>query len=144
LRGLLVPRQEAPRMIRGIYKIPQIRHAFFIVDSLSGIEESPATSLSLEEGAEYFEHILQLKDHICPKEAQQWKLRVVSSEQFLRVLEKCTPKELGFPNQSSCNPEYLELLAINLVKTPLSTPESLYSSKKLGVLPDEDVIEVFI
>lgn len=131
-------------MIRGVYKIPQIRHAFFIVDSLEEYEESPTKSLSIAEGEEYFEHIVRSKDHICTKEAQQWKLRVVSSEQFLRVLEKCTAKEVGFPNQSSCSPESLELLAINLLKTPASNPDSFHTSKYLGAVPDEDVIEVFI
>ena len=131
-------------MIKGIYKIPAIRHAFFIVDSLSELEGEPLSPSSFAEGKEYFEHILESKDHICPKEAQQWKLRVVSSEQFLQVLEKCTPKGLVSPNQSSRNPEYLELLAINLLKTPVSNPDSLHTSKYLGVVPDEDVIEVFI
>lgn len=131
-------------MIKAIYRIPSIKHTFLIV----GPHDTPSLKhLELEQigvEEESLEHILRWKDHIGPKEALRWTQRVVSFEEFLEVVEKCTPIGRVSSIQSSRNPEDLELLAINLLKTPVSPSESLDSSKYLGFVPDEDVLEVFI
>lgn len=89
---------------------------------------------------EYFGHILQSINHIFPKEIPQWTLELISENDFQKVLEQCKPTEKVSSNQSS-NPEFLDLLAINAVKT---NDPSLDTLTYLSTVPDEDIIEVFI
>lgn len=132
-------------MIKGIYKLPAIKHAFFIMSSLEDFGGNSAESPDSKKRMEYFEHILQLRDHICPKEIPLWTLEVVSESEFLKVLEQRMPKGKVSSNLSSHNPECLELLAINLIKTPEQSSDlALKTPTVLGVIPDEDIIEVFI
>lgn len=132
-------------MIKGIYKLPAIKHAFFIVSSLEEFEVSLIESLDNKKRMEYFEHILRSKDHICPKEIPLWTLKVVSESEFLKVLEQHMPKGKVSSNLSSHNPECLELLAINLIKTPEKSSDLPPStSKVLSVMAEDDIIEVFI
>lgn len=93
---------------------------------------------------EYFEHILRSKDHTPPTVTRQWTLKVVSERDFLRVLEQRMPTAKESPSQSSYNPECLELIAINLLKTPENPSRSLNTPTVLSKIPDEDIIEVFI
>ena len=129
--------------IKAIYKLPQLKHMFFIVAPLeeSSVIEQPL--LGSKRKREYFERILRSKDHIGPREAQQWTLKIVSESDFSKVLEQHRPIGQELSNPSSHSPEYLELLAINLLKTPASSRAS-QNSKVLSVVPDEDIIEVFI
>ncbi len=129
--------------IKAIYKLPQIKHAFFIVAPL---EEQSTTEVQLsgnKRKREYFEQILRCKDHSSPTETQQWTLKIVSESDFVKVLKQHMPKGLELSNPSSHSPELLELLAINLLKTPDFT--NVYQEQKvLSVVPEEDIIEVFI
>lgn len=132
--------------IRAVYKIPEAKHMFFIVEPLDDsscdyLAESPGS----KRRREYFEHILRSRDRSNPKAIQQWTLGIVPADDFLSAIEQNTPKELVSSNQSSQNPEKLELLAINLVKTPPNSSDwTLRTPKVLCAVPDEDIIEVFI
>lgn len=115
------------------------------MSSLEDFGGNSAESPDSKKRMEYFEHILQLRDHICPKEIPLWTLEVVSESEFLKVLEQRMPKGKVSSNLSSHNPECLELLAINLIKTPEQSSDlALKTPTVLGVIPDEDIIEVFI
>lgn len=131
--------------IRAVYKIPEAKHVFFIVEPLDSTCDYLEESQGRKRRREYFEHILQSKDRSNPKATQQWTLRIVPVDDFLSAIERNTPKELVSSNQSSQNPEKLELLAINLTKTlPNSSDWTLQTPKALCAIPDEDIIEVFI
>jgi hypothetical protein len=127
-------------MIKGIYKIPEIKHAFFIVSSQNESGETQSLLPQNKKRKEYFEHILKWKGRIDPKEAQSWKLRIVSETEFLEALEQSMSTNQVLPSQSSEPSESLELVAINLVKTSDDSAER----KQLGFIENEDVIEVFI
>jgi len=124
--------------IIGIYKLPVIKHAFLIVSSLDEFSDSSQPSPESKRRMGYFGHILRSKENKKTKATLQWTLKVVSEKDFLTVLRQQHPKGLISSNQSSHDPEYLELLAINLLKT------SKGESKTLSLIPDDDVIEVFI
>lgn len=94
---------------------------------------------------EYFEHILGYKDYMSPKAIPRWRLKILTQSDFLTVLERQKTREKVLSNQSFHNPEALELLAINLTKTPSNhRSETFCTPKQLGTLLDEDIIEVFI
>lgn len=132
-------------MLRGIYKLPAIKHTFLIVSSP---EEELEPEMMLRENRrrrEYFEHILVSKDRMLPKEVLLWRLKVVSEDDFLSVIRQQDPREKVSSSQSLNNPEMLELLAINLLKTPSNLPSGTQSTTKfLCDIPKEDIIEVFI
>lgn len=132
-------------MIRGIYKLPAIRHTFLIWGSP---DENQTDETRLKENRrrrEYFEHILESKDRMLPKEVLLWRLKVVSVDDFLSVIRKYTPIDSISSSQSSENPEMLELLAINLLKKPVHLPfDTCETTKFLCTVPHEDIIEVFI
>lgn len=131
--------------IRGIYKLPVLKHAFIIVDSLEGLSDSLQPSQGHKKRMECFERILRSKDRSIPTDTQQWTLKIMSESDFVKVLEQHNPKGRVSSNQTSCNPEHLELLAINLLKAPeILSDWTLVSPKVLSSIPDEDIIEVFI
>lgn len=130
--------------IRGIYKIPAIRHTFFIVNSFEEPSDSIQPYRESKRRMAHFEHILRSKDRRTPKVAQQWKWTVVEEQDFLRVLERSMPTKEVSSNQSCYSPDHLELLAINLLKTPDSLVFPHDTPKVLSCVPDEDIIEVFI
>lgn len=131
--------------IRAVYKIPELKHMFFIVEPLGSSYDCLKESLGSKKRREYIEQILRSKDRSIPKETQQWTLKIVPADDFLSAIEQNKPRELVSSNQSSQNPEKLELLAINLTKTPPNSSDwTLKTPKALSVIPDEDIIEVFI
>lgn len=131
--------------IKATYQIPGVKHLFFIAEVLSSPFGYSKESPKHKKRKGYFEHILRSKDHNTPKESQQWILKIVPVNDFLSDIERNTPKELISSNQSLQNPEKLELLAINLIKTPPSSSDCTFKTPKaLCVVPDEDIIEVFI
>src|SRR5580692_9116243 len=103
--------------IKGIYKIPSIKHVFFIVSSLRDFLDNSLTSQGNKTRMEYFGRILRSKDRMLPKANLQWTVKVVSEHDFLKAIKQHIPKGKVSPNRSSNNPEELELLAINLLKT---------------------------
>lgn len=94
---------------------------------------------------EYFEHILQLKDRMNPKEAPLWRLKLVLEDDFLLAIERYRPTEKVSSSQSLGNPEKLELLSVNLLKTLVDPLYETYETPKfLGSVREEDIIQVFI
>jgi len=131
--------------IIGVYKIPAVKHAFLIVSSipldLDTLEELSENTNRME----YFDHILRLKDQVGRKNIPRWTLKVLTPDEFLEVLERHKPLESRSTNQSSHNPESLELLAVNLLKDlDDDRPNACETPKVLCCVPDEDIIEVFI
>lgn len=132
-------------LIDAIYKIPATKHIFFIMSSLQEFSTSQKLSLENKRRTECFEHILQSIDRMPPKAIPQWTLKIVCRNDFLSVLQHNMPKELVSSNQSFHNPEYLELLAINLLKTPENSCDFAFNTPKvLSAIPEEDIIEVYI
>lgn len=132
-------------MIRGVYRLPFCRHSFIVVSSLEGFSDNSKQLKRNKKRMEYFGHILQSRDHKCPKLTLQWTHKLVSENDFLSVIQTHIPKELESSNQSFDNPVNLELLAINLVKIPDNPVDPSYSTPKvLSCVSNGDVIEVFI
>jgi hypothetical protein len=132
-------------MIRGIYKLPAIKHTFLIFASPDGDEQIDSRLKENRKRREYFEHILECKHHMLPKEVLLWRLKIVSEDDFLSVIRQHKTTDQVLSSQSSNYPEKLELLAINLLKTPVRLPsEPCETPKFLCNVPDEDIIEVFI
>ena len=132
-------------MIRGIYKLPAIKHTFLIWGSPDEDQTDRTMWIENRKRREYFEHILVSKDRMLPKEVLLWRLKVVSEDDFLSVIRQHTPTDQVSSSQSSQNPEMLELLAINLLRNPVHLPsEPCETTKFLCAVPDEDIIEVFI
>ena len=131
-------------ILTGIYKLPAIKCAFFIVSTLWDVSGKQTSSQEHDKRIRQLEHILRSKDHTCPKASQLWKYVVVEQNDFLRVLEQSMPRKQGETNQSCYSPEHLELLAINLLKTPRDRRRTYETPKVLSCIPDEDIIEVFI
>lgn len=131
--------------IRALYKIPEMKHIFFIVKPSDSSYDCLKASKRHKKRREYFEHILRSKDHRSPKCTLQWTLKIVPMSDFLSAIEQNNPKELISSNQSLQNPQKLELLAINLTKILHNSSDwTLKTPKALSMVPDEDIIEVFI
>lgn len=129
----------------GLYRLPQIKHEFLIVSSLEAFLKGQQELKDYKKRMECIEHILQSKDCTPPKETQQWRAELVLEEDFLRVLKQRMPKVEVSSNLSSHKPICMELLTINLVKTPETSSDlTLSSPKELSVSKNEDIIEVFI
>lgn len=131
--------------IIGVYKLPVLRHIFLIVDSLHDFLDNLMQSEANKIRKGYFERILRSKDHRVPKADLQWTIRVVCVHDFLEAIKLSIPIGTVSTNQTCQNPEELELLAINLVKThPPSRDKPFDTPKVLSRVHDEDIIEVFI
>jgi hypothetical protein len=131
--------------VKGIYKIPSHKLAFLIVSVFPDFSDSSRLSQESKKRKEYIGRILRSKDRKPPTETQQWKLKVVSEHDFLQAIALHRPKGRVSSNQSFDSPEALELLTINLLKTPGNPLDwTCKTSKGIGIIPDEDIIEVFI
>lgn len=131
--------------LRGIYKVPSQRLAFLIVSVFPGFLTRCTESQASKKRTEYIGRTLRSKDRSNPKASQQWKLKVVSENDFLTAITQYKPKNLESSSQSFDNPLALEMLTINLLRTPGDIVDWTFkTSKRLGVIPDEDIIEVFI
>lgn len=112
---------------------------------MSSLQQFDETSIGLEEiekRSKRLENILRSKYYRCSKEIESWTFEIVFESDFLQVLSKCIPK-VKISSNPSCHNPCLELLAMNLVKTNESSSE-INSQKLLGIVDDEDIIEVFI
>ncbi len=130
--------------IIGIYNIPEIKLTCFVIPAFQRISDCLRQLRESKKRMEYFAHILRLKDHKIPTTIQQWRCIIIEHHEFLQALESYKPTVQQSTSQSFHNPEQLELLSINLSKTPDNTLYSLNTSKELGFVPEEDIIEVFI
>jgi hypothetical protein len=131
--------------IRAIYKIPEVKCVFIIVDALDLLYDYLKESQESKKRKEYSEHIVQYKHHKDPKDTQQWKLKIMPVDDFLSAIELNNSREQVLPNQSSQNPEKLELLCINLIKNlPDPSDWKFKTPKVLCDIPYEDILEIFI
>lgn len=125
---------------KGIYKIPNLKLAFFVIPS----PENNNSKLPLsKKTTEYFEHILQSKDRVLPRADRLWKIKIVYECDFLSTIEQCMPRKLEYTNQSPHTLQDMGLLAMSLTKSSVDNPT--YSTPKLlETVEIEDIIEVFI
>ena len=130
--------------LKAVYRIPQIKHVFFIMSFSDEVLDNSMLSLQNKKRREYFEHILQSKHHIKPIEAQQWRLKTMLESDLVKAIEHYTPKELESSNPSYSDPESLELLTINLLKKEYPEDDFYHTYKGLGRIQNEDIIEVFV
>lgn len=132
-------------LVKGIYKLPEIRHIFIVVPSASIANDNPKLLLRNKERREYFERTVLSKDRMTKLTSLKWTIRIIREDDFLMSVGELTKRPEVSSNPSFDNPESMELLAINLLKTPLSSPDlSLHTPKVLSKVLDEDIIEVFI
>lgn len=130
-------------MITGRYTIPSIKHTFLIFDSLDEDQTDEVKSIRSTKRREYFEHILESKDHISPTKVVLWRLKLLYEQDFLDVIRSHTSKKQVSTKQSFEDPQKLELMSINILKQDVSS-EKCETAKILCSVPQEDVIEVFI
>jgi hypothetical protein len=131
--------------LRGIYKIPSQRLAFLIVSVFPDFLDCCRESQASKKRMEYIGRTLRSKDRSTPKESQLWKLKVVSENDFLMAIKRYKPTRKESSNQSFDSPLALELLTMNLLKTPGDLVDWTFNTPKaLSVIPNEDIIEVFI
>jgi len=131
--------------LRGIYKIPSQRLAFLIVSVFPDFLSCCIKSQEHKKRTGYIGRILRSKDRILPKVPQQWKLKVVCENDFLTAIKRCKPKGIESPSQSFDSPLALEMLTINLLKTPGDPVDWTFNTPKaLSAISNDDIIEVFI
>ena len=131
--------------IKGIYKLPAIKHTFLVMSSGEEGCDNETMWIENRKKMEYFEHILELKDHMHPKETPLWRLKLVHEDDFLLAIKRYRPKEIVSSSQSLGNPEELELLSVNLLKNLVNPLYETYETPKfLGSIREEDIIQVFI
>ena len=68
-------------MITGIYKIPSIKHAFFVVSSLKKIFSDSEFYHECKRRAQYFDKILRVKGRIYLEVNQKWNLKIMENLQ---------------------------------------------------------------
>lgn len=131
--------------IKAIYTVPSLKHAFFIMSSFEGSYNKYELLKESKKRMEYFEHILLMKGNIRPKDIPQWTLKVMNEGEFLLALAQQDPTGTISTSLSFENHKTLEQLVINTTKNlPNSSELTLKTPKFLSVIPDEDIIEVFI
>jgi len=129
--------------LTGIYKIPALKCIIFIFSSLEGVLGKRTSLIENEKRKQEIEHILRSKNCTPPIGLQLWKFVLFEQNDFLEILASKTPRKRADTNQTFCIPENLELLAINLLKTPKVCLD-FDTHKILSSVPDEDIIEAFI
>lgn len=131
--------------LRGIYKIPSQRIEFLIVSAFPDFLDCFRESHASKKRMEYIGRTLRSKDRRNPKGSQLWKLKVVSENDFLMAIKRYKPTRKESSNQSFDSPLVLELLTINLLKTPCDLVDWTFNTPKaLSVISNDDIIEVFI
>ena len=132
-------------VVKGIYKLPEIKHIFIVVPSPSIANDNPKLLLQSKQRRRYFDNTVLSKDRMTKPTNLKWTIRIIPEDDFLESVRELTQRPEISSNRSFDNPENMELLAINLLKTPLSSPDlSLHTPKVLSKVFDEDIIEVFI
>lgn len=131
--------------IRATHRISQKNQIVYIVSDFSRSDKSPKP-LSMENIE------LKCKGYFSVQRLQKgqskdlkWTMKAICEDDFLELmgisgmmkLESCHARDNSFG---------LELITVNSVKTPLSSCDGVSSrpSKTLGIIPSDDVIEVFV
>lgn len=146
--------------IKAIHKIPKEKIAFIVVSHLVEFSNKLQKSGYSKRGTEYFQRILRGIDKSLPLITQEWTLKIVQLDDFLKGLgQSSAPMNLSTVRDTYVNPGYgflgscnlldpcslLGLLSINLSKNSDNTfCKTHFSGKSLGVVDKEDIIEVFI
>lgn len=133
-------------LARGIYKIPSIKHIFFITQSLDEcISGQDMHDSKNKKNKEYFERIIQKKRHKYPTEDQQWIIKSICEDDFLSAIKQLSTTEKEQTNHSLYNSSEFEFLAININKSFESSIKSgMETRKDMRIVPADDLIEVFI
>lgn len=131
--------------IKAWYKVPTVKRIFLIVSPFLSEKCSCKLSSLHKKEKEILENALLSKCHINPKEDPHWSIEIIHEDDFLSSLENSPSKSTKASNRSFRNSENMELLATNLLKIPLySLDPSSITSKRLGKIRDDDIIEIFI
>lgn len=123
-------------MIKAIYKLPAIKHVFFITSSLDQVLENYLGVKEVEKRNRQIEHILFSKDWICSQES--WKFELITDKELLKAVS-LHGGDFEYDYLSCHKSSCLELLTINILKSNESS-----NFKVLGSIKDEDIIEVFL
>lgn len=118
-------------MIKAIYKLPAIKHVFFITSSLDQILEYLVVKEVEKRNRQLFS-----KDRICSQES--WKFELITDKELLNVISM-HGGDFEYDYLSCHKSSCLELLTINILKSNESS-----NFKFLGSIKDEDIIEVFL
>lgn len=130
--------------IKGVYEIPSLNHVFLVVADDQNRLSLANTSQIRQKKISYFDKMLQQKDNNIFSQDAPWKVRVLREIEFLAVLNIQKNRRCESLTQSFSISDYMDMLAMNLVKTSFASSQSLVSPKMLDIISDDDVIEVFI
>jgi hypothetical protein len=132
--------------VRAIHKNPKEMQVVLIVTDISKSDSSPKPLLRSKSETISIEKIRPHKACKLPKKDLKWTLKVIHEDDFLMSLGFPCMKSQKVANQPYANSSDMELLTINCIKNSQPSLDNLSSmtSKKLGKIPEEDVIEIFI
>ena len=131
--------------IRALYRLPARKEILVIASFPYTDQNSPKLSELRKLRIESLEHTLKNKHCMRNNQDQQWTIRIIPEDDFLLSLSSQENIMQVTTNQPFRNSEDMELLAINLLKTPRSSTDLSYNTPKiLSKVLDEDIIEVFI
>lgn len=127
-------------LIKGVYKIPSSRHVFFIAASPKPLN----SNLSNEQNKERIQWIVDIlsksKDSKTPIRSHKWKVRLIYEDDFFVAMQLLQKDEMSVTKQTY-RPDSLKFLAMNMIESQNSDGNTL---KVLSIIPDEDIIEIFI
>lgn len=129
-----------------MYSIPARKEILLIASySPNTALDSPKPSEHRIGQKEEIERIRRDTRRKLPKTDLKWTIRIIPEDDFLKSIPSLEYKNPATTNQSFDNSESMELLAINLLKTPRPSNDlSCNTPKILSKVPNEDIIEVFI
>lgn len=132
--------------VRAVHKNPKEMQIVLIVTHVSKSDSSPKPLSKSKSETINIEQVCLHKACKLPKKDLKWTLKIIQEADFLMSLGFPCMKSQKLTNQPYENSSDMELLTINCIKPPLSSLENLssISAKRLGMIPEEDVIEVFI
>lgn len=131
--------------IKAVYTLPAINQVLLIAAFPDTDLDSPKPSEFHISRKQLLEHIGLDKSRMLPSKSLRWKVRIVPENDFLLSIADSEAKKQTLAIQSSHSSESMELLAINLAKTPESSCDpSKDTPTVLSRLQDQDIIEVFV
>ena len=130
---------EKIAVVKGIYRIPKIRHLFFILDSVSlSLDDDMFFTRMIDK--EYFEEIMHGKFHGIVEEKNCWTVKTIFEQDFLSCIKNqgnitsllaisCYDVSLLALNNTCDNPENIEMDCLNA---------------RVDFVAIDDVMEIFI